>query len=48
MKDYEYEDVDATKDLFSNCRYAMDFAIDMFEDMRKANSTLREYGSDTI
>lgn len=46
MKEYEYEDIDTVKDLLSNCRYAMDCAIDAFEDLRKANDTLRSWGKE--
>lgn len=44
LKSYDYENTEWLKDLLEECRWEMDNAIDVFEEMRKANDTLRSWG----
>lgn len=46
LRESDYEDVKQMEDLLSECRYAMDCAIDSFEDLRKDNDTLRTWGKE--
>ncbi len=46
MKQYEWEDIELLKELVSDCNYAMDCAIDSFEELRKDNDTLRQWGKE--
>lgn len=44
LKSYDYENTELLKDLLEECRWEMDNAVDTFEDLRKANDTLRSWG----
>jgi len=44
LKSYDYENTELLKDLLEECRWEMDNAVDTFENLRKANDTLRSWG----
>lgn len=44
LKSYDYENTELLKDILEECRWEMDNAVDVFEEMRKANDTLRSWG----
>ena len=44
LKSYDYENTELLKDILDECRWEMDNAVDTFEDLRKANDTLRSWG----
>ena len=46
LREYDLENTAYILDLFNDCRYAMDCAIDAFEDMRSANDKLRSWGKE--
>jgi len=44
LKSYDYEDAKLTESILDECRYEMDNAIDIFEDLRSGNDKLRSWG----